>query len=1199
MRRSFNRPVRMHRIVSRVASWFSRSSVTALLLLLYFLSREAQPREIRELAPYTCKGPFETHIGARFLLIWASERDVFSYVNQRVVESIVKVSPKAQVTIYSNELPLDWLKPLTFQGYNTLVQRYDITQLVSTVQLGGVIWRKMLEVKSPHFETHSSDLLRLLLLYKYGGIYLDTDALLTKDLSSLPHNWLGLIDYLNLEDTCAWCLNGRWYIPNGLMSFQPGSPFLRYVLTSLDAMSYTGTDRTEIGPKPFTIAYIKALKSGIEVPCLLPEHMLFPFQGPKIGDLMMRASTASDLRLLRAKETFSVHLFESTFKALIVEPRSVIARSLREARVLKPGLNLCSCEIYKVSDSLSFCLPWSVVLARSQSLWGFPGARVCMNQHGHEKGLHVKLEVRNGMLNRYGDEWVKSLSWSIEDIRAKLLLSTIRYVHTGNYCDDELSFRVSQRRQPEDVLNVKIFVSSPCWQTQEISGQRFGNPSNPSPLWQSLPSEVPGKSLSELREQANWTSYLTSCVYLDRNVPLVSRVPLRVAVLVTASGTYAGWIDGFLLSAERFLLSDCEVHYYVFTDKDSLRSTQRLDGRLHVIYQQQHGWPLDSELRHHYYLKLLSTFTADEYAYYLLQDADTAFVAPVGREILGDRVAVLQAFSFGETDLAPWEHQVGTASRVERGEGSCYYAGGALGGNWQEMQWLFLNTTWSMEYDRVYGDAASFHDDEAHVNRYFIDHAPTASLSLDYIYPEPPVDRAWALGGKNYKQAFSPKILNLGGRKHLGAHSVTSRQESSSTYLEVMRSSGAQDAERYTGGQDVTIILQWCAFGNNNHDDLRMILEPFHAAVLNWHPGASVAVVDSASSSETEKTLKSISARLGITYVHHETFRECASNNALLPLVDTEFLLLLGPGAMPTWQLSLPFLKSSVLLKERTYGSSSGLVTLCPKSEMAKSSSPVAACLERHGLEHHHRCQMCARSSPGGTPVRVVHHEEMLVRDLRCVDEMLGNANGMPILELLLSHYNAVFATRRWMLSESVPVNNTFQTWLCQPDNIVFMVPRPVFKQKTAPSSHEFSTLLLHTPDANRNNTAICWGKMPGPDIRRSFRNSGQSIEVSTKFRVNLLVHRASHQNFVNAACTGNFACLFAISKVDGSTVPVSIDEARQLCGGLDAELSLCPVNNAHTIATCESQVGTEWYSEVSESTGRGLGWQILRSRRQ
>lgn len=38
---------------------------------------------------------------------------------------------------------------------------------------------------------HMSDFVRLLVLGKYGGIYLDTDCIVTKNLDELPANFLG------------------------------------------------------------------------------------------------------------------------------------------------------------------------------------------------------------------------------------------------------------------------------------------------------------------------------------------------------------------------------------------------------------------------------------------------------------------------------------------------------------------------------------------------------------------------------------------------------------------------------------------------------------------------------------------------------------------------------------------------------------------------------------------------------------------------------------------------------------------------------------------------------------------------------------------------------------------------------------------------------------------------------------------------
>lgn len=53
---------------------------------------------------------------------------------------------------------------------------------------------------------HTSDVLRLLTLYKYGGTYLDSDVVVMDSLNELPHNYLGS--------------EGDGYIANGIINLQ-------------------------------------------------------------------------------------------------------------------------------------------------------------------------------------------------------------------------------------------------------------------------------------------------------------------------------------------------------------------------------------------------------------------------------------------------------------------------------------------------------------------------------------------------------------------------------------------------------------------------------------------------------------------------------------------------------------------------------------------------------------------------------------------------------------------------------------------------------------------------------------------------------------------------------------------------------------------------------------------------------------------
>ena len=48
----------------------------------------------------------------------------------------------------------------------------------------------------------------------------------------------------------------------------------------------------------------------------------------------------------------------------------------------------------------------------------------------------------------------------------------------------------------------------------------------------------------------------------------------KVAVLYIATGKYTVFWPEFYESAEKYLLKDCEVHYFVFTDADDLTGAQ-------------------------------------------------------------------------------------------------------------------------------------------------------------------------------------------------------------------------------------------------------------------------------------------------------------------------------------------------------------------------------------------------------------------------------------------------------------------------------------------------------------------------------------------------------------------------------------------------------------------------------------------------
>ncbi|XP_065085832.1 lactosylceramide 4-alpha-galactosyltransferase-like [Ochlerotatus camptorhynchus] len=88
---------------------------------------------------------------------------------------------------------------------NVHLRRINVTTYAVGTPLENFFEKNSLK-NSSYIVEHTSDILRLLTLYKYGGTYLDTDVVVMKSLNELPLNYLGS--------------EGDGYIANGIINFQ-------------------------------------------------------------------------------------------------------------------------------------------------------------------------------------------------------------------------------------------------------------------------------------------------------------------------------------------------------------------------------------------------------------------------------------------------------------------------------------------------------------------------------------------------------------------------------------------------------------------------------------------------------------------------------------------------------------------------------------------------------------------------------------------------------------------------------------------------------------------------------------------------------------------------------------------------------------------------------------------------------------------
>ena len=112
------------------------------------------------------------------------------------IESAAKANPSHQIFVlfaspvgFRNATPLPLVELIL--SYNNVHLNYlNITQYAEKTPLEE--WIKKGDLfKSKYINAHTSDVLRYLTLWKYGGTYLDLDVVVRKPLDSIPSNYAG------------------------------------------------------------------------------------------------------------------------------------------------------------------------------------------------------------------------------------------------------------------------------------------------------------------------------------------------------------------------------------------------------------------------------------------------------------------------------------------------------------------------------------------------------------------------------------------------------------------------------------------------------------------------------------------------------------------------------------------------------------------------------------------------------------------------------------------------------------------------------------------------------------------------------------------------------------------------------------------------------------------------------------------------
>ncbi|KAL3531710.1 hypothetical protein ACH5RR_005231 [Cinchona calisaya] len=267
-----------------------------------------------------------------FFMTWISPASSFGTREFVVMESIFKENHNACLIILTKTLDSPGgrriLKPLLELGYRVVALTPDLSSLFKNTPAEA--WFNYLRTgkidpgKVP-LAQNLSNLIRLAVLYKYGGVYLDTDFIVLRDFSMLR----------NVIGAQSVDANGNWTrLNNAVLVFDKKHPLL-YEFMQEFQLTFDGNSWGHNGPYLVSrVVYRLATNTMTQDYnfTVLPPIAFYPVGWIGIDGFFKRPSNpvfskwaSAKLRQLNNGETYGVHLWNRQTGKAKIEEGSIIA----------------------------------------------------------------------------------------------------------------------------------------------------------------------------------------------------------------------------------------------------------------------------------------------------------------------------------------------------------------------------------------------------------------------------------------------------------------------------------------------------------------------------------------------------------------------------------------------------------------------------------------------------------------------------------------------------------------------------------------------------------------------------------------------------------------------------------------------------------------------------------------------------------
>ncbi|KAI8379801.1 uncharacterized protein BYT42DRAFT_645008 [Radiomyces spectabilis] len=273
-----------------------------------------------------------------YWVCWTSDASTFTDRHWRALELVWIHEPRAVIFMLSNTLSQDFFSDYKEHGYNIQVVHFNKENLLrwhwyfgsgtKDWLLGWDEWEK-----GSFFYWHLTDYIRLLLLYNYGGTYMDMDALWVRIPPDPTLEFIGS-DYSSIWSDREWTLDkDGLYLPQGLMRFKRGWKLFREMAeNAFSAYTYDPQCFNCGGPKAIT-TYVREHRQALEANGfnILPREVLYPVSYLDIHKLLEKNSLAEqELKTKIMPNSWNIHLFGKMTNHLPIESGSVIDMVFRQ-----------------------------------------------------------------------------------------------------------------------------------------------------------------------------------------------------------------------------------------------------------------------------------------------------------------------------------------------------------------------------------------------------------------------------------------------------------------------------------------------------------------------------------------------------------------------------------------------------------------------------------------------------------------------------------------------------------------------------------------------------------------------------------------------------------------------------------------------------------------------------------------------------